>query len=115
MTDTTQTDDDVSADDKARTLKTVLQAQSNEYGDVPEDAWVTITVSYENRQGNLSVKHGDAWRASDNRINFSANAGDDDEDAYFLKFTGYGIRLISVSEAGTHTELGEVSNLVIEQ
>jgi len=103
-----------SAQVKAETLQSVLQAQANEYGEVPDAAEVTITVSYENRNGNISLKHGDVWRATDDRIQFSQNVGETDEDPYFIRFDYSGATLVSVSDRGHKTDLGDVSNVVIE-
>jgi len=110
----TQTEDANDVEQKATTIKAVLEAQANEYGEIPEDAWLEITVSYENRQGNISLKNGVVWRAKGDKINFSKNAGEDDEDSYFLRFNYARISLISVSEVGRETEIGEVSNIVVE-
>jgi len=102
------------AEQRLTTIKNVLSAQSNEYGEVPEDARIEITVSYENRQGNINIKHGEVWRVADGRINFSQNAGEVDEDSYFLRFNYGRVSVISVSERGTETEIGKLSNIVIE-
>jgi hypothetical protein len=100
--------------EKVQTIKSVLEAQANKHGEVPDDARIEITASYENRQGNISLKNGEVWRVSDDRINFSQNIGEVDEDSYFLRFNYGRISLISVSERGTETEIGELSNIVIE-
>lgn len=106
--------DDVSAENRAEMLKTVLQAQADEYGEVEGGARVKITVSYENRKGNVSIKHGEVWRATDDKINFSENIGADNENPFYLRFDFRGVTVVSVSERGSETDLGQLSNIVIE-
>jgi hypothetical protein len=97
---------------KIATIKSVLQSQANKHGEIPEDAYVEITVSYETRQGNTSEKSGETWRVSEDKINFSQNIGDD-EDAYYIVFKYSGPALVSVSDMGSETELGKITDIQI--
>jgi hypothetical protein len=103
MTDYTDADD----------LRTDLETLADDRGEIDGDR-PTLTVTYETRQGNERTRTGDVWRVSDGGtfddavIRFSANAGDADEDPYYIRVRNGEMTLISISERGSETDLGAV-------
>ena len=100
--------DDTNADE----LRAALEQIADDHGEIYDDR-PTLTVTYETRQGTERTRTGDVWRVSDGGtfddavIRFSANIGGD-EDAYYLRVRGEDMTLVSISEQGRETDLGDV-------
>jgi len=103
----------------ADNLRTDLKMMADDRGEITADR-PTLTVTYTTPQGNQRTRTGDVWRVSDGRafddavIRFSANAGETDEDAYFIRVRHGDMTLVSVSERGTETALGAVVSVAVD-
>jgi len=106
----------------ASNVASALEPRTDEYGHIKNnDDRVTIKAEYETRNGNTRSREGQLWEVSDGGswddlvIRFSENAGETDEDPYFVRVRGDEVKLFSISLASdTETELGEVENLEVE-
>jgi len=102
---------------EAQTLTEVVESlETNEYGTLADDERFEITVEYETRSGNTRSRTGEVWAMDDHKfggdiIRFSAGIGTDDEDTYFIHVMDRGAELVSVSEMGNRTELGDVESI----
>ena len=103
----------------ATNVASELENKTDEYGRLADDDRVTITVEYETRSGNTRSREGEVWAVDEGTwgetiLRFSKNAGETDEDTYFVKINGDTETLISVSELGNESELGEVENVDVD-
>jgi len=105
---------------KGHELKAELETVADEHGEI-ESPRPTITVEYETRNGNIRSREGEVWRVSDGGtfddavIRFSENAGEKDEDPYFIRVRNGSMKLFSISLASsTETELGDVEDVKVE-
>jgi hypothetical protein len=104
-----------------QTLKTLLAAQTEDgTNTLPEDARVRIRVQYESDQsGNMLTKSGEVWGYSDagtsEKIRFSMNAGEDNEDSYYISLWGSQAMLYSVDDYGDSHGLGKVDTVKVRQ
>jgi len=102
---------------EAQTLTEVVESlETNEYGTLADDERFEITVEYETRSGNTRSRTGEVWAMDDHKfggdiIRFSAGIGTDDEDSYYIHVMDRGAELVSVSEMGNRTELGDVESI----
>jgi len=102
---------------EAQTLTEVVESlETNEYGTLADEERFEITVEYETRSGNTRSRTGEVWAMDDHKfggdiIRFSAGIGTDDEDSYYIHVMDRGAELVSVSEMGNRTELGDVESI----
>lgn len=99
--------------EKLKELAKELEQDADEYGRLGDADRVEITVEYETKSGNTRDRSGEVWcvecesDGSVNKIRFSENAGEADEDPYYVDVERGSV--FSVSETGTKTELGPVT------
>ena len=103
----------------ATNVASELKNKTDEYGRLADDDRVTITVEYETRSGNTRSREGEVWAVGEGSwgetlLRFSQNAGETDEDTYFVEINGDSETLVSVSELGNESELGEVENVDVD-
>lgn len=114
---TNATADERTVHTKVKMLADVLAAQVDEHGMLPEDNRFEITVSYENRNGDISLRSGTVWAFDEgewnDKIRVSESAGEDSEDPYYIRVRDDRSELVSVAET-REVDLGDVSNIVVE-
>ena len=87
--------------------------KTNEYGHVDEDSRVEVEVQYETDNGNVKCRQGEVWMVEDGLMRFSENAGEVNEDPYFVESRYGKAMLVSVSENGKETDLGDVVDFYV--
>lgn len=104
----------------ATNVASELESKTDEYGRLSDDDRVTISVEYESRRsGNTLTKEGEVWAVDEGKwgetlLRFSQNAGETDENPYFVKIYDNGAELISVTELGNESELGDIGNVEVD-
>lgn len=115
-----ETDSETTVDELGE-LADELEQKDTEFGTLADGERFQITVKYETDAGNTRSRSGEVWAVdsdigvgSETRIRFSEDAGEVDEDPYYIKLKNGDAVVVSVSENATHTELGPVSAFTTE-
>jgi hypothetical protein len=73
-----------------------------------------IAVEYETKQGNTKRRSGQVWAYDEgrwvDRLRFSENAGEDDEDPYYIQIDSNQEMLYSVAET-RDVALGQITDI----
>ena len=85
-----------------------MAEKTDEYGRLDQDDRVEIEVQYKTDSGNVKSRTGEVWAVDDGTLRFSDNAGERNEDPYYVESRYGKAMLVSVSESGTETDLGGV-------
>lgn len=103
---------------EATELKAELESVANNNGEIV-DARPTVTVEYETQNGNTQSRTGEVWRVTDGGtfddaiIRFSQNAGETDEDPYYIRIRNGKATLVSVAET-REVDLGAVEAIDVD-
>jgi len=85
-----------------------MAEKTDDYGRLDQEDRVEIVVQYETDSGNVKTRSGEVWAVDDGTLRFSANAGERNEDPYYVESRYGKAMLVSVSEKGHETDLGGV-------
>lgn len=106
----------------AESLFTMLEVQADEDTEtLPEDARFDIRVQYEPKRGNADTltKSGEVWGVHNgpfqNEIKFSMFPGEEREDSFMVKIRSGRVELVSYSDYGNKSELGNVESVKIQR